>query len=77
MKMSLINDDNTTIKVDISTSGGNVIYIEKELKEKIVNIAVIKNPEILFLGDSISITGYCLTDKDFIYESKSFYFKRR
>lgn len=77
MKMILVNDDNTTTKVNIITLNGNIVSISKELKEGFVNIAIIMNPEIMFYGDSFVITGYCKKDKDFIYEIKSFELKKR
>lgn len=75
--MALINDDNTTTKVDVVTLHGDVVSISKELENGFVTIADMEDPEVMFWGDSICLTGYCKTAKDFVYEMKSFRLKRR
>lgn len=73
MKMMLINEDNSTTKVNIETLNGNVVYMEDEKTRKI--IAEMKLPEILFHENQICITGYVLQNDKSSYCMKSFTLK--
>ena len=76
MEMRLVNDDNTSTLVTVTSVRNNIIYISdvKESNSSKV-IAKITNSEIIFNTSYITITGYVKYEND-LYELKSFHLKK-
>ena len=77
MKMMLINDDDSKTKVEVSTLHSNVVFIIDSKTQK--TVGEMRDPEILFFGDEMNITGYIRRDwsDKHSYFSKTFTLKSR